>query len=101
MSFIHQFICSLFQSNTVEYELTTYDDAYIESCVDEAIGVPNPFIVCDAHSHVIIIMDIMKEDRLAKWNHVTQDRVIAQRFLNSPRPYSMPTRLSLNEFILQ
>jgi hypothetical protein len=43
----------------------------------------------------------MKEERLAKWNHVTQDRVIAQRFLNSPRPYSMPTRMSLNEFILQ
>jgi len=48
MSLLHDFICSLFQSNVLEYELTVYDDAYIESCVDEAIGTPNPF-VCDWH----------------------------------------------------
>lgn len=98
MSFIHQFICSLFQSK-VEDELTTYEDAYIESCIDEIIGTPNPFVICNSHSHVIL--DIMKDNNLAKWNQAPQDRVLAQRFLNSPHLYYMPTRLSLNEFILQ
>lgn len=44
--------------------LSNTEEAYVEACVDEALGRPNPWLLPQAtsHSHVITILDFMQED---------------------------------------
>jgi hypothetical protein len=67
MSSILSFFETLFSSNE---RLTISEEAYIDACVDEALGHPNPFttaadpmIYANSHHHVITIMDFMRNDQ--------------------------------------
>ena len=67
----------LFQSNQ---PLTIAEEAYVDACVDEAMGRPNPFIlpVSTEHHHVITILDFMRQDHyLNPWlQQETREQVI-------------------------
>lgn len=72
--------------------LTVDEDAYVDACVDEAMGRPNPFIIPIAteHHHVITIMDFMRQDpHLSPW----LQQEVREQVIHDPR-------FSLNEFII-
>jgi hypothetical protein len=80
--------------------LTDDEDAFIDSAIDEILGIPNPF--AQRPEQVVAVLSFLQEDHyLSPWfsQHI-QDQVIGQRFLHSPQAWVMPMRLSLNEFIL-
>ena len=79
--------------------LTEFEEAYIESSIDEILGHPNPFVQSPA---ITVLSFLREEPHLSPWfARQIQERVMGQRFLHSPQHWAMPMRLSLNEFVLQ
>jgi hypothetical protein len=87
LSFFNQF----FVSNE---PLTIAEDTYIDDCVDEALGRPNPFaadpIYAQSHHHIVPIVDFMHHDQyLNPWLL----RESHESILNDPR-------FSLNSIVI-
>ena len=94
-------ILSFFDQFFVSKELTVFEDAYIDACVDDALGHPNPFktaadpmIYADSHHHVITIMDFMRHDQyLSPWIH-QESQMVRESVIHDPR-FVLNTILSL------
>ena len=57
-------ILSFFERLFATEPLSEADEAYIDACVDEAMGRPNPFVipVASEHHHIVTILDFMRHD---------------------------------------
>ena len=62
-------ILSFFDRLFASKELTIFEEAYIDACVEDALGYPNPFITAadpmiraESQHHIITILDFMRHD---------------------------------------
>ena len=76
-------------------DLTDYEEAYIESSIDEILRLPNLFVYPVPSATVLSFLQ--EDPYLSPW---FINQVIGQRFIHNPPHWTMPMRLSLNEFTL-
>lgn len=65
---------------------------------------PNVPVLAEAplpKDQVVTLYTLLKETNLRKWSYEPiAPYAVGRRFLHSPRPWVMPTRLSAKEFVL-